>query len=161
MEQVAFEVVQVHKITDTDRQGYYVLDITLSINGETERVENYLSAPDDPHGANPVIRVWMNQNPDFPVHPYVPPEAADPREAMPLLTARQFRLGLVNAGLTPSQVTAAIEAMPAGTAKEKAKIEWEYATTFKRTHPLIGTIAAAMGLAPDNVDSMWMASVNL
>ena len=160
MEQV-FEVVQVHKITDTDRQGHYELDISISNNGKVERFESYLSAPDDPYGANPVIRVWMNQNPDFPVHPYVPPEAADPRDGMPLLTARQFRLGLVNAGLTPSQVTAAIEAMPEGMAKEKAKIEWEYATTFKRTHPLIGTIAAAMGLAEDHVDSMWMSSVNL
>lgn len=155
-----FEVVQVHKITDTDREGHYELDISVSINGVIDRLDKFFSAPDDPYGANPVIRAWMNQNPDFPVHNYVPP-TVDPREEMPLLTARQFRLGLVNAGLTPSQVSAAIEAMPEGVVKEKAKIEWEYATTFKRTHPLIGTISAAMGLAEDHVDSMWMSSVNL
>ncbi|ATB03626.1 hypothetical protein VP03_12340 [Sinorhizobium meliloti] len=80
---------------------------------------------------------------------------------MPALTARQFRLGLVNNGLTPAQVTATIEAMPNGSAKETALIEWEYATTFNREHPLIATVGAALGLSDEQIDAMWVAAVDL
>lgn len=80
---------------------------------------------------------------------------------MPALTARQFRLGLVNNGLTPAQVTATIEAMPNGFAKETALIEWEYATTFDRMHPLIASVGASLGLADEQIDTMWAAAASL
>lgn len=163
MQQPTFEVSEVHKITDTERPGVYLLDISLSINGDIQRC-SYISAPDDPHGANPAIRIWMNQNPDAQVHPYVPPPPPTPeeiREKMPKLSARQFRIGLVRGGFTLAQVTGAIEAMPEGAAKEEAKIEWEYATEFKRTHPLIASVAAALGLDDDEIDALWNAAINL
>ncbi|PDT47438.1 hypothetical protein CO661_11885 [Sinorhizobium fredii] len=154
-----FEIVEVHKITATKETGVYLLDISLSLNGEVMRGERF-TTPDDPHGANPAIRQWMNQNPDAQVHPYIPPTIEQIREGMASLTARQFRLGLISAGLTPAQVTATIEAMPAGPDKETALIEWEYATTFKRTHPLIASVGSALGLTDEQIDTMWMAAVN-
>lgn len=93
--------------------------------------------------------------------PYVPPPLEQQRAAIPDLTARQFRLGLLNAGLTPSQVTAAIEELPASLEKETAKVEWEYATTFHRLHPLIATVGAALGLTDDQIDAMWQAALGL
>lgn len=51
--------------------------------------------------------------------------------------------------------------MPAGPDKEKAQIEWEYATTFKRTHPLIATVGAALNLSDVQIDAMWSAAVSL
>ncbi len=95
------------------------------------------------------------------VAPYVPPTTEEARQNMRPLTARQFRLGLVGAGLTPAQVTATIEAMPAGPDKETALIEWEYATTFNRMHPLIATVGAALGLTDEQIDAMWTASLGL
>ncbi|MCA1403692.1 hypothetical protein I6F26_03620 [Ensifer sp. IC3342] len=80
---------------------------------------------------------------------------------MPALSARQIRLGLVTSGITPSQVGAVIEAMPEGADKEIARIEWEYATTFNRTHPLIASVGGALGLTEDQIDSMWTAALSL
>lgn len=164
MQAEVFEVVEVHKITDTEREGAYVLDVTISVDGQTMRSEKFLSAPDDPHGVNPAIRKWMNQNPEAQVHPYVPPLPPTPEEiraAMPKLSARQFRIGLVRGGFTIAQVSGAIEAMPDGPAKEEARIEWEYATEFTRTHPLIASVAAALGLDDDEIDALWNAAINL
>lgn len=164
MEQEAFEVVEVHKITDTERADTYVLDITLSINGVVERHEEYLSSPTDPYGANPAIRLWMNQNPDAQVHPYVPPTPPtieEIRAAMPTLTARQLRLGLVANSIAPSAVQATLDAMPDGTDREMAQIEWEYATTFNRLHPLIASVGAALGLSDEQIDAMTAATASL
>lgn len=119
---------------------------------------------DDPYGLSPVLKQWLGDNPNFPIDPYVPPVAPTPEEArkrMSALTARQFRLGLVAGGYAPAQVTRAIDTMPDGTAKETAKIEWEYATTFNRIHPLIAIVGTALGMNDTQIDAMWLAAVNL
>lgn len=98
------------------------------------------------------------------IAPYVPPPPLTPEEeraALADLTARQFRLGLLSAGIAPSQVAATIAAMPDGLDKERAGIEWEYAPTFSRTHPLISTVAGAMGLSEEQIDDMWSAALGL
>ncbi|WP_033057772.1 hypothetical protein [Sinorhizobium arboris] len=141
--------------------GTYVLDVTLSVNGVEDRFEHYVSTPNDSVGANPAIRMWMMRHPEFPVHSYVPPTANETRTSLPLLTSRQFRLGLVNNDFTLVQVAAAIERMQESTAKEVAKIEWEYGTTFNRMHPLIAIVTAALGLSDEQVDEMWLACVDL
>lgn len=79
---------------------------------------------------------------------------------MPILTARQFRIGLVRGGFTLAQITSAIEAMPEAASKEEAKIEWEYATTFDRMHPLIASVGAALGLSDEQIASMWAAAAS-
>lgn len=102
---------------------------------------------------------WVNGE----LSAYVPPPLTieEIRQGMPPLTARQFRLGLVAGGFSPSQVTATIASMPAGPDKDKAQIEWEYATTFNRMHPLIATVGAALGLNDTQIDAMWLAAVSL
>ena len=159
-------VTEIMKITDTaEGGGTYLLDVKILYEegGEPEE-DQYLSRANDPYGINPQIRQWLSENPDAPVHSYVPPSPPTPEEvraAMPPLTARQFRLGLVNSGLTTAQVTTAIEAMPAGPDKEAALIEWEYAATFNRVHPLIASVGTALGLVDEQIDAMWVASVDL
>ncbi|WP_428843145.1 hypothetical protein [Sinorhizobium terangae] len=84
-----------------------------------------------------------------------------PSVHMPALSSRQIRLGLVNGGFTMAQVSAVIDAMPDGNEKETARIEWEYATTFNRTHPLIASVGAALGLTDDEIDAKWSAALTL
>lgn len=86
---------------------------------------------------------------------------AEMRALTPPLTARQFRLGLLNAGISQTQVTAAIDAMAVGVEKDKARIEWEYATTFNRMHPLVATIGTTLGLTDEQIDGMWAVAVSL
>lgn len=96
-----------------------------------------------------------------PIAPYQAPTDEELRASMHPLTARQFRLGLVNAGISPSTVTATIAAMPSGADRDKAQIEWEYATTFNRMHPLIATVGAALGLSDVQIDAMWVSAIEL
>ena len=84
------------------------------------------------------------------IAPYEPPP-----EPLRPLTARQLRLGLVTNGISLSSVEAAIDAIEDETDREVARIEWEYATTFERSHPLVNQIGAALGLTPEQIDAMW------
>lgn len=151
----------VSSITATLETGVFILHCNITdLNGETYNTD-YCSRPSDTFGLNPVVRQWLVDNPAFPIQPYTPPTPEKIRASLPNLTARQLRLGLVNGGFTLSQVQSVIDSMPEGAAKETAKIEWEYATTFNRTHPLIATVGAALGLSDEQIDAMWMAAVDL
>ena len=90
------------------------------------------------------------------IAPYEPPP--DPLRP---LTSRQLRLGLVLNGISLSSVEAAIDAIEDETDREVARIEWEYATTFERSHPLIEQVGAALGLTPEQIDDMWAEAATL
>lgn len=77
------------------------------------------------------------------------------------MTARQLRLSLVENGFALAQVEAAIEALPDGPEKEKAKIEGQCAGEFKRDHPLLMTIAAQLGISAEQFDAMWTEAQKL
>ena len=89
------------------------------------------------------------------VAPYEPPEVAYPD-----LTARQLRLGLLGAGVTPAMVDQVIGQLPSPQ-KEAAQIEWEYANVYPRDHPLVSQIAPAFNLTTEQVNQMWLAAVEL
>lgn len=91
-----------------------------------------------------------------PIAAYVPPPEPSPeekREAMPYLTARQLRLGLLSLGKL-SDVPTAISALPSPE-KEQAEIEWQYASEFRRLHPLIVQLIPILGLTDEQVDAVW------
>ncbi|MBA4204601.1 MAG: hypothetical protein C0457_06400 [Polymorphum sp.] len=92
--------------------------------------------------------------------PEAEPEPETPA-LFPSLTARQFRLGLLDAGMTPAQVDDVIGQISDETERVRAQIEWEYASQFQRSHPLVATLSAALGLTPEQVDSMWAAAAQL
>ncbi|AWI60338.1 hypothetical protein [Sinorhizobium fredii] len=150
----------VYSVSATEEEGVYILECNITdMQGDTYDAE-YVTRPDDSFGLNPTIRQWLSDNPEFPIEAHVPPTIEEIRAAMRPLTARQLRLGLVSGSFSLAQVDAAIEAMPEGVEKETARIEWEYATTFKRTHPLIGLVGAALGLDDTEIDAMWTASLS-
>jgi len=142
---------------------YIVTCEITDLNNETYECD-YVSRENDSFGLNPTVRDWIAANPLFPIEPYVepaPPTPEEIRQQMPPLTARQFRLGLVDAGISPSTITATIAAMPAGADRDKAQIEWEYATTFNRMHSLIATVGAALGFTEAQIDAMWLGAIDL
>jgi len=85
----------------------------------------------------------------------------NPPPPMPALTSRQLRLGLVLHGISLSSVEAAIDAIEDPTDREVARIEWEYATTFERSHPLVNQVGTALGLTPEQIDAMWTEAATL
>lgn len=94
------------------------------------------------------------------IEEYVHPTAEEIRQAMPALTKRQLKLGLLQNGIDPGQVTALINSMPAQQ-RAVAKIEWEDASQFKRAHPLVVQIGTALGLTPEQMDAMWIQAHGL
>lgn len=156
-------VTEIIKVTNTaEGNGVYRLDLKIQFKDDLEpELVEFISRPSDPHGVNPQVRQWLIDNSATTIHQYVPPTEIEIRASMFPLTARQFRIGLVRGGISIAAVTAAIEAMPDSPAKDEARIEWEYATTFNRTHPLIETVATALGLTPTQVDDMWTSAANL
>lgn len=76
-----------------------------------------------------------------------------PPEIPPSMTARQLRLWLVRHGVALAAIEAAIAALDEP-ARTEARIEWEYATQFERTHPLLrGLAAAVLGLDGGALDA--------
>jgi len=86
------------------------------------------------------------------------PTGSSPRS----LTARQFRLGLVNiAGRSLAQVDSAIAAIADPAERATAEIEWLYATKFERDHALIASLSGALGLTAEQVDGFWQQALSL
>lgn len=90
-----------------------------------------------------------------PIAPYEPPPVRY-RD----LTARQLRLGLLGAGITPAMVDQIITQLPSPQ-KEAAQIEWEYANVYHRDHPLVSQIAPAFNLTTEQVNQLWLAAAEL
>jgi len=82
-----------------------------------------------------------------------PPDGGPP--PTPVLTRRQLRLGLLANGITTAQVEAVIAAIPDEIDRETAQIEWADATAYERGHPLVDQIGDAIGLTPEQIDTMW------
>ena len=75
------------------------------------------------------------------------------------VTMRQARLALDAAGLLDA-AQAVIDALPMP-ARRRAQIEWEYALSVRRDHPLIA-LMIAQGLATaEQVDGLFVAAVGL
>lgn len=92
-------------------------------------------------------------------NPPPPPTPEEARAAMPAITRRQLRLTLVRNGISLSDVTQAIAAIPDDLARAEAEIEWEDAATFDRLHPTLLAIADALSLSPEAVDDMWVQAM--
>ena len=96
---------------------------------------------------------WGN---DAWVHnPPAPPTAEELRAAMPTVTARQLRHGLLNVNLEEADVEALIAAIPDEEERKRASIDWRTANEYERLHPLVIQISATLGLTPELVDSLW------
>lgn len=83
------------------------------------------------------------------------PTPEELRAAMPPLSPRQIRLGLASIGITE----AAVDALLADDAM--GMIEWKHATEFKRTHPLVTALSAALSLPAEQIDALWVWASNL
>lgn len=85
--------------------------------------------------------------------------ALTPAPVMPDLTMRQFRLGLLSAGLLTS-VEAAIDALEEPE-RSAARIEFEYASLVVRTDPWVAALAAVLGITSEEIDTLWTWAAGL
>lgn len=82
--------------------------------------------------------------------PYVePPPYIAP---IPSLTPRQLRLLLLQMGIQLTAIDQYIEAIVDPAQKAIAKVEWEYASEYKRDHQLVVQIGEALGMTSEQMD---------
>jgi hypothetical protein len=75
------------------------------------------------------------------------PEAPLPAPPPPAITRRQLRLWLVRHGIPLSAVEAALDELPEPQRTE-ARIEWEDASVYEPSHPLLAALAGkVLGLS--------------
>jgi len=82
-----------------------------------------------------------------------------PPVMMPELSPRQLRLALSRLGKL--QDLAIIVASLPDQQREEAEIEWEYATSFRRDHPLIVAFAPILGLSEEETDALWRQAAQI
>lgn len=71
------------------------------------------------------------------------------------LTMRQARLALLQSNLL-SQVDTLVAAMPPA-----SRIEWEFAATVERSHPLVAALASNLSLTGQQLDSLFTLGATL
>ncbi|KPU91159.1 hypothetical protein [Variovorax paradoxus] len=94
--------------------------------------------------------------PEAPAPPAPPPAAPTTPS---VVSMRQARLALLDAGLL-SSVEQAIAALD-GQEKQRAQIEWDYASTVDRASPFMQTLAGAIGLDVGALDALFTAAAAL
>lgn len=86
---------------------------------------------------------------------YVAPAVIEHIEVIPDITARQLRLWLVSNDISLDAIDAQISIISDAAEKAKAQIEWEYASSYNRNHPLVAQITTAMGMTSQQVDQAF------
>lgn len=100
----------------------------------------------------------------------IPPESASqvwngsswsmaPVTLLPL-TRRQLRRGLLSLGVRTADVEEKIAALP-DDQREIALIDWQDASEYERTHPLVSMLGAAFGLTEAQIDAAWLEAQEL
>ncbi len=143
--------------------GNYIAEVDITdVEGE-RYVANYGVIPGDEFGLAPTVRqaveAWIAQGNTLLEPPEPTPEEI--RASLPALTARQFRLGLIEGGFSLSDVEDALAAISDPVERQKGQVEWEYATQFNRLHPLVVQLSETLGLTPEQVDDLWATALNL
>ena len=77
------------------------------------------------------------------------------------VSARQIRLWLIRNGIALSQVDAAIDAIPDQLQRDSVRVEWDYAPYVERSHPMLVPLAAALGLATEQVDQAFIEAATI
>lgn len=92
--------------------------------------------------------------------PNLVPAPVNP-EVVPNITPRQLRLWLLQNGITRAMVEQKIADIPDAAEREAAEIEWEYATGFVHTHPLVQMFGADFGLNEQQIKDGFKAASTL
>jgi len=74
------------------------------------------------------------------------------------LSQREFRLALIDTGISESQIVTQLEKLEEP-ARSKAKIDFDRAARIERSYPLVTQIASAFGLSDAEVDDLFRNAV--
>lgn len=82
-------------------------------------------------------------------------------EVPEVVTMAQARKALIISGVWIDDVDAAIASIADPTQKALARTDWEYSTTVRRDSDLIASLAPALYLTNDQIDTMFILAATL
>ena len=97
---------------------------------------------------------WLYTDGVFSPPPPEQEETSPELEYKPI-TPRQIRLALASIGISEAHVEAHLVDNPQGL------IEWRFATSYERDHPLVIALAESFELGPHEVDALWSWTAEL
>lgn len=154
---------EILSVRETAEPDVYIARVDLTDSGGDRYEADYVSRPGDPFGladdVRDAIAGWINE--EKPVEKFTPPKAEDHRKSMPRLTPRQLRLQLVKGGFLLETIDQVLNNIPNKAQRDVAKIEWDFASEYRRDHPLIQQLATTLSLSPETVDQMWIEAAKL
>lgn len=71
------------------------------------------------------------------------------------ITPRQMRLAMLASGIDPDGIRAMLDQIPDASQRKQAIIEWEYALSIKRDHPMLEPLAAMCGISHEQLDGLF------
>ena len=84
-----------------------------------------------------------------------PEEIEDRKPKFNDCTPRQFRLGMLDYGIDPDNITSMIQQIPDDEERKRVLITWEYAVLIEKNNPLIQQFAQVLGVSPSGVDEIF------
>ncbi len=127
------------------------------VNDSSGRVQTFLR-PDVPSGWAPPVGYTAIPRDELPEGWQMEEAPAAP---IPEVSRRQLFLWLASEGRTRAQIRTMLEAISDPSAREIALIEFDEAQSFRRDHPLIAQLAAALGYTPEQIDAGFLAAAAL
>lgn len=100
-----------------------------------------------------------------PVVVHLPPTAVSRRQLLLALVAAELisgeeALAAATTGAVPAVIDAVFGALPEADALA-ARITWATMSVVERSHPLIASVGAALGLSEHDIDAAWSAAAGL
>ena len=78
-----------------------------------------------------------------------------------IVKPRQFRLALLNLGVTSQDIVNAINSTMVYPEREKALIEWEFCLQFERSNFLVNSIGVHLGYNAEQLDQLFIDASSL
>lgn len=104
-----------------------------------------------------VLRIWVAEGNTIPL--WKEPTPLERRKSFQPLTARQFRLGMLNIIQNEIRVEKLIQKIDCSDKRKKYEIEWEYSIDFYRMSPFIEFLFNQLGYSQEFVDEFWDKSI--
>ncbi|CTQ45779.1 hypothetical protein [Roseibium aggregatum] len=94
---------------------------------------------------------------DFEEGKWLEPSPEVRRAAMPSLTKKAFKFGLIDNDIDPALIDSYIDSIADQKERMKARVNWDDTTTVSRTDEMVVAISASpeFNLSPEQVDAMW------
>lgn len=85
----------------------------------------------------------------------------EPTHVPASVSPRQIRLWIVGNGISLAAIDTAIEGIADPVLREQTRIEWEFSPYVERSHPMVATLGAALGMTSEQIDQAFIAAAGL